>query len=156
MTAAGAVGLAVAVAAAGAVAFAMAVTAAGAVAFSMAMPAAGTVMFAVVVMVAVRGRVERKISVRESARRFVGVSRYARVYRYPRFRERGKRPAAYSSAYQRFRAALREESRKRAVTRAVRGHCLHGSYFISVYVIYPEGFGVPEMSEYIAVIVSHR
>lgn len=110
----------------------------------------------VVVMVAVRGRVERKISVRESARRFVGVSRYARVYRYPRFRERGKRPAAYSSAYQRFRAALREESRKRAVTRAVRGHCLHGSYFTSVYVIYPEGFGVPEMSEYIAVIVSHR
>lgn len=58
----------------------------------------------VVVMVAVRGRVERKLSVRESARRFVGVSRYARVYRYPRFRERGKRSAAYSSAYQRFRA----------------------------------------------------
>ena len=127
------------------------------IAVTAAVIAAGMLaVFGVVVMVAVRGRIEREFSVCESARRFVGISRYARVNRYPRFRERGKRPAAYSSAYQRFRAALREESRKRAVTRAVCRHGLHGSYFTSVYVIYPEGFGVPEMSEYIAVIVSHR
>lgn len=130
---------------------------AAAIAVTAAVIAAGMLaVLGVVVMVAVRGRIEREFSVRESARRFVGISRYARVNRYPRFRERGKRPAAYSSAYQRLHSTLREESRERAVTGTVCGHGLRGSYFASVYVIYPERFGAPEMSEYIAVVVSHR